>query len=735
MQTTIATLRRTAGLICAGALLAVPAVRVLANDAPNADAFPDFESYIKIAGQAPFINGDGAAFATRTGNPTSGTAGIEDLFYTKDLNDTTTLTINGRALAGTDDYLASFKVDKDKVGSIDAGYSRFRTFYDGVGGFFPLSDTMYKWAPETLHVDRSKLWIDLKLAMPNKPVFTISYHNEQRTGMKDSTEWAPVISPLAVVTAGKLVGTVAPVNTPYVNPNVQTLDEHHQIFSAGMEANIGNTTENLKIAVDKVNNDDGRSYVKYPNSNVIADPQVVVTDDEEKRVSNSFRVTNLTDTKFNDAWALATGLTYMHETSTDGGTWLTPTYAATPNAVYLAETAANIYGSSTVEDFTGNISLDYTPTKDWLLKMGYRQEEEVIYSNGGFENTTLLSTAKTVAPANITTREELTYSNYLNKAETPEVELQYSGIKDMVFYAEGNLRVDHDNQHWINPYVAVSTTGLGVVTNTGASPGSVFFQEADQNNDYAKVGANWNPVSYFSFRAEIFRKDDQNQFVGQNSFIGTASYGALYATGYTLTGAKLTIILKPTPTVTITSRYQPQHGNMSVLANSVTGGNGYNEVTSGTVKGQMFSEAVSWSPNKSVFLQGDVNVVYNTIQTAYPTVVVSTTTNVPTPFDNSINDYITGDVVCGFAVDKATDASIKLTYAHAGDTNQEVAYGGQPYGAGFEDKSATLGLKHKFSDRLVAEGRAGYLRRVDQTTGGFTNYKGPLFYVSLTYGL
>jgi len=736
MQTIFVTLRRSAGLLCAGALLAVPATRLAAADSPtDADAFPDFESYIKIVGQTPFVTGDTAAYANRAGQPSSGSAGIEDLFYTRDLNDSTTLTINGRALAGSDDYLASFKIDEDKVGSIDAGYSRFRTFYDGVGGFFPLGDQFYKLDPEELHVDRSKLWIDLKLALPNKPVFTLSYHNEQRTGMKDSTEWAPVISPTAVVTSKKLVGNAAPANTPYVTPNVMLLDEHHNIFDASMVAKLGDTTETLKATVDTVNNNDSRSYVKYPNSNVIADPTVVVQDDDETRKTNSFRLINLTETKFNEQWALDTSLSFQHLSATDGGFWITPTYSATANAVYNADTAADIYGTSTVDDYSGNLSLEYTPTKDWLLKMAYREEENSIGSDGGFTTTSLSATATSLASKYLTTAQDLSYSNFRDTTETPEFELQYLGIKNLALYGSIDERIDHDNQHWINPYAAVSTSGTGVVTNAGAPICSVFFQEADQNNDNAKLGANWNACSFFSFRAEVFHKDDQNQFVGANSIVGTGSYGALYATGYQLTGAKLTLILKPAPNFTLTTRYQPQTGKMAVLANPVNGGTGYNEVTSGKVVGEMLSETIDWTPTPQVYLQGNVNVVYNYIQTAFPVVVVSTTTSIPTPIENSNNNYVTGSFLTGFVLTHTDDAQIKLTYCRADDYNPQIATGGQPFGAAFLDESATAGLKHKFSKSLIGEAKAGYMRRIDDTTGGFTNYRGPLVYVSLTYAL
>src|SRR3954470_24422954 len=100
------------------------------------DAFPTSESYIKISGQAASISGDEAAFNKRTQQPANGGAGIEDLHVNKDLSKTTALELDGRALTGSEDYLVRLNVAKTEVGSVEMGYKRFRTFYDGIGGFF-----------------------------------------------------------------------------------------------------------------------------------------------------------------------------------------------------------------------------------------------------------------------------------------------------------------------------------------------------------------------------------------------------------------------------------------------------------------------------------------------------------------------------------------------------------------------------------------------------------------------
>jgi len=735
MHTTSSSLRRGACLICFGAAVALPALRTAAADAPaTADTFPVWESYIKVSGVAPWMTGDRAAFAARTNMPNTGSGGIEDLFYTKDISEGTTIKVNGRALEGADDYLASMNIAKDSLGSVEVGYKRFRTFYDGVGGFFPLTDLFRKTSPESLHVDRSSFWIDTKLAKPNTPVFTLSFHDDIRTGQKDSSEWGATVNPNATVVAGALVGKALPVNTPYIAPNVLSLAEHHRTLEAGMVATIGKTTETLKATIDWVNNLDTRNYLRYPGSTVIADTPTIITDDQESVDSKSFRIINQVETPFNEHIALEVGLTYFHVSAANGGQWITPAYNATANAIFPTATAGNITANAKLDDYAGNIFLKFTPNKDWRAEAGFRAESNITSDAGGFIVTSLATGATSVTAANTTTANDVTYSHQTDHGATPEVSLQYLGINRLSLYANFSKRTNRGSQHWINPYAAVTTTGAGVVTTAPAPIGSVFFQDANQDYENAKLGANWNASSQVIIRAEVFRKDHQNRFIGANDIVGTKSYGALYATGYNFTGVTLSLNLKPTPELSFTTRYQPQFGTMSVTGNTVTGGDG-SDVTSGKAKIQMISETVDWTPYRQLYLQGNVNVVYDYLQTTYPAVVVSTTTSIAVPFQNANNNYVTASALCGFVLDKLTDAQIQGIWQRADNYNPQTALGGQPYGASFELKSITAGLKHKFSDRLVGDGKIGYFDSTNGTTGGFTNYKGPLAYLALEYAL
>ena len=434
--------------------------------------------------------------------------------------------------------------------------------------------------------------------------------------MKDSSEWAAIVNPGATVANGVLVGTAVPANSPFVAPNVLMLDEHHDILEAGMTATIGKTTETFKAAVDWVDNDDARNYIKFPNSAVTADPTVVVHDDQESRKTTTFRVLNQTETKINDRLSLDTGLTCSRLSSENAGVWITPTYSSTANAVYPAITAGDIYGGSKAYDYVGNISLKLTPGPNWLAEIGFREEADVTSSRGGFFTTSLAAGATGVTSANITAANDVTYSHYTEHIATPEVSVQYLGFARLSLYGTFDDRINRGNQHWINPYAIASSTGGGVVTPGTPPLSSVFFQEANQDNEDAKIGANWNASGKLTVRAEVFRKDHVNRFIGAD-VRGTASYSGLYVTAYAFTGVTTSVIYRPVPVLSFNTRYQPQTGSMAVTANPVNGGLGA-ESTSGKTKGQLISETIGWTPSGKIYLEGSINLAYSYIQTAYP---------------------------------------------------------------------------------------------------------------------
>ena len=222
MDTNLSLLRRCAGLICAGAALALPGVRTSAADPPaQADAFPTFDNYIKISGLAPSISGDSAAFATRTGSPSTGVGGIEDMSYAKDLSNDTTVTVKGHALGGSDDYLARPQADHERRRVHRCGLQELPHLLRRRRRLLPAEPTRSRRsAPSSCTWTAARSGSTRRWPSRICPVFTLSFHADTRTGQKDSSEWGAIINPNAVIVNGALSGTAAPDNTPYISPNV-----------------------------------------------------------------------------------------------------------------------------------------------------------------------------------------------------------------------------------------------------------------------------------------------------------------------------------------------------------------------------------------------------------------------------------------------------------------------------------------------------------------------------------
>ena len=164
------------------------------------------------------------------------------------------------------------------------------------------------------------------------------------------------------------------------------------------------------------------------------------------------------------------------------------------------------------------------------------------------------------------------------------------------------------------------------------------------DNAHYKVGANWTATSNLVFRAETFYKDHVNEFTGYYTSVGDN-----YVLGYDFTGYKLTAEFKPTPTLSFTTRYVGQFGTMHTTVDLQES---YQSMDS---ESHLFGETIDWNPNKQVYAQLNLNVVFATIQTAYPR-AGGTANDV---LRNSDNNYINGNLIVGFVLSKSTDAQFE----------------------------------------------------------------------------
>jgi len=696
------------------------------------DAFPTFDSYIKISGQAPSITGDAAAFQRRLQQSESGGAGIEELHYTKDFDKNKTITFDGRALTGSEDYLAKLNFTKNEFGSFEIGYKRFRTFYDGIGGFFPLNGTWMPLNPADLHVDRGQFWVEGKWNPVGQPALTVRYTNSTRTGKKDTTVW------------GDSDFTGLPNNTPPISqvrkliPSYRDLDEHHQTLEGIIEHTLGKTTLRLTLIGDSTNDVDTRYGTRFPGeTKPFPTPAATVLLPANKMnnqvqfyqtdgmKTKTFAAIGTTETIFSEKISFETGLSYqlLHSDFTGDR----PLNTSTPTAVGVVMAPTNNYlnltGGSKVKIYTATVGLTLKPTKNFSARIALRGEDEYNKGNGAFTTVTA-AVNTTTGVVTITQAPQNEYSRIKEQSLTPALDLNYTGIKNVALYASGSQRIVNGDERYAAPYNPI-TSPVAPIANLASN---------DLSKDNAKytVGATWRQSLALTLRGEVFYKDNTNKSIGYG-----VDLGDYYVLSSQFTGFKLTATTRLNPTLSFTTRYIFQKGKAQVAGFQPT----FPEYDSMDTRNHMISETIDWNPIAQFYTQANVSVVYNVISTIYPRAGVVPASGTSRSFDannvlhNSDNNYVTGSLLAGAALTKRDDLQIKFTYYRADNYNAALAALTLPYGAAAMEISVTAGIKHQFSKRMLGNAKVGYLDSNNGTTGGNTNFRGPLAYISLEYAL
>ena len=148
--------------------------------------------------------------------------------------------IDGHALWDINDYDIKVDLSQPNVGYIRGGYTAFRTWYDGNGGFFPPhGGTSFPPAFDEMHIDRGEVWLEMGLRVPDWPEITIHWSHEIRDGQKDSTIWGDTtLTGIVVNPTRKLV------------PAYRDIDEKRDILAVDATKTFGNTDVGIGMRWD-----------------------------------------------------------------------------------------------------------------------------------------------------------------------------------------------------------------------------------------------------------------------------------------------------------------------------------------------------------------------------------------------------------------------------------------------------------------------------------------------------
>ena len=292
------------------------------------------------------------------------------------------------------------------------------------------------------------------------------------------------------------------------------------------------------------------------------------------------------------------------------------------------------------------------------------------------------------------------------------LDVRYTGIRNLALYGSAAQKITDTDKRHVTGYTTVRP--------------NPYVSDVDEQRETYKLGATWRQSSVLTLRSEIFYKD--NNYTDEGTIpAGTDSY---YELGSQFIGGSVTAILRPINSLSFTTRYLYQKGKRQITHFN-TAKTALLDIDSMDAEVHSISETVDWTPITQFYMQAAANAVFDVMSTAY------SQTGAPgnNVLHNSNNNYVTFSVLTGFVLTKRDDLQLQATYYRAANGNEDMAANTQPYGVNESEFAASVGLIHKVSDHFIASAKVGYFERKNDTTGGHTDFHGPLAYVALTYGL
>lgn len=681
---------RAAVALAAWAGLILGATTLAAADAT-------YDNYITVSAGGSTLDGNKAAFQKLNQQTKDTWGGLSGFHYGQDLDKNTTLSFDGHALAGLNDIKLDLKLVRNNVGFVDVGYSKYRVWFDGSGGYIPASNTYISLYDDALYIDRSDLWLELGLTPENGAQFDFRYDYTTRKGTKDSTEWGDANVP----------------STRAIVPTFLRINEVRHIFNAKAFEDTDNTSWEFAGRYETTTQNNDSEAHRGPGST--SDRYLTQTNGSD---GDMFMVHGSVETKVGPTLSVSTGVAhYDMDLNINGSRIYGPNYDPVFNPTYAHrqwhdEGFINLLGQTHMSESLANVNLMFTPTETLTIVPSLLAEKTNWSGRDEYTETAVGS-----APSFAMTQEDLAgSSNRSFRTLTAMLESHYTGLKNFVFNATleangGYGLLDED--------LAVAETG-----ETSIARGTDYRRNGQQ----IKFTGVWYAQPGLNFTAQYYWKGKQNAFVNEYDSVSAAPTsgdrypGYITHQDYETNDFNVRATWSPILNVHTVTRYDYQETTIRTQEIALA------FIESGKIQTNMLSETITWNPMDRLYLQASGNLVYDRTTTPAHQITGAAGMSVL----NSDNNYSSGDLAAGYALDDKTDLSATYTYYRAADfvDNSIVS---TPYGADQKFQTVSVQLFRRVSAQLNFLLKYTYGKNVDDLSGGQNNFKAHTFYASTQF--
>jgi hypothetical protein len=702
------------------------------------------KNWIELGIGGLITKGDAAQFKQEHGMSGDVFGGIQDLHYEQTVGKNGQFSIDGHAIVDNHDYDVKVELSQPGLGYIRGGYTEFRSWYDGNGGFFPVNGQIFSPAHPEETLDRGEAWVELGLRMPNLPEITLHYSHQFRDGQKDSTIWGDTI----------LTGLPQPPPstrnpTRKIAPAFRDIDETRDIFSADILQTFGNTDVGLGMRYEHSEVDDRlqleRGAGQLPPLVAAPGAQRFITQNDKSDL-DSFNGHFTTETRFNDSLWFTTAYSYSTLGSDISGTRIIGTgYDSMYGDPILTLQSndhgiLNLSGISQVDEHVINLNVLWMPAKNLTFLTAFRYTHEDKDSASTFLDT---NTTANVAPFNPgnpaggfhrapvpVMRAADTADEFNNFAET--LELRYTGLADWVFYARGDWEEECGNVH---EHEVVGPTDQGSMN-----------KDTNLLSQKYTAGANWYPMTTLNLSGQYYHKivDYDNHFNSELAAPPTLSSERnerLLNQELDTDDVNFRVTWRPKipaklGTLALVTRYDFVRGTIDgrwAISPTAVGAPPTNTILASqqtaVITNHVITESITWNPCARLYLQGNVSYVLNKTDTlADYNLIPNTSVTIP----DFKNDYWTASGAAGYALNQKTDLRAEYSYYRA-DDYQNNALVAVPYGMGATEHTVSASVSRQIAKNIRLKVQYSYFNYTDQTSGGYNNYEAHSIYSSLQF--
>jgi hypothetical protein len=669
------------------------------TSAADLEASPtDFNNWITLGAGGAFINdGDKAQFEHQHDTTAGPYGGIEDFHLQEFVGKKGLFTADGHAMAANDDYAVRLELSDPDKGFVRAGFTQFRTWYDGNGGFFPPANQFFSLYDNELHIDRGSVWVEAGLTLPDKPSFTLRFEHDYRQGQMDSTSWGD----------NDTGAGGAPPDRKIV-PTFQGIDETRDIIKADVKDKIGNTDAGLGVRYEVDRSDDSLN-IRLDPATASANRYITQENVEQNDIFNAH---GFTETRFNEKVMFSMGGSFTTiDTDLSGSRIYGPSYNAPFSTTYPDSQARDegftgLTGGGNTKEYVANMNLMLTPIDNLVFVPALRVEYQ---GSDLSDNADMNNVAVTGGPVTSTPTAAADNNWYLDVAES--LEARYTGFRNWSLYVNGEWSEDSGNEIW-NETTAIFTP--------------ILNQDWNMLGQKYTIGANWYPLYRLNFSGQFYHQIHDYDYNNNLTATPTTYPGYLQNQNFTVDDMNIRATWRILNSLSSVTRYDFQYSTVDTTS-IPNGGTQAGEIQSANITSHIFSENISWTPLPRLYVQAGGSYVLNTLDTP-----VASSTGINNLVLNSANNYWTADATAGFVINERTDLQLQYSYYRADDYVNNSA-SSQPFGVGGEQQSVTATITRQITKALKISLKYGFFTNRDDTSGGNDNYDAQLVYANMQY--